>query len=100
MPSSVPLSPCHNPGLRRPPHRAASTAAAIPSEPRTASGAAPPERRAAGRDVRLDAWRWAQDNRAEDGWLPSGRDIGTRYGRHERWRRMVKRSGLADGLGM
>jgi hypothetical protein len=70
------------------------------SEPGTASGAAPPKRRVAGRDVRLDAWRWAQDNRAEDGSLPSGRDIGTRYGRHKRWGRMVKRSGLAGELGM
>ena len=35
---------------------------------------------------------------AEDGSLPSGRDIGTRYGRHERWGRQVKRSGLAGEL--
>ena len=34
---------------------------------------------------RLDARRWAQDNRAENGSLPSGRDIGIKYGRHEWW---------------
>jgi Protein of unknown function (DUF2637) len=52
----------------------------------------------AGRDVWLAAWRWAQDNRAEDGSLPSGRNIGGQYGRHERWGRMVKRAGLAGEL--
>jgi hypothetical protein len=85
---------------RRLPNPAAFTAAAGPSEQGAASGAAPPKRRVAGRDVRLETWRWAQDNRAEDGSLPSGSDIGTRYGRHERWGRMVKRSGLAGELGM
>jgi hypothetical protein len=55
-------------------------------------------RRAAGRDVWVDAWRWAQDNRAEDGSLPSGGEIARRYGRHERRGRMVKRSGLAGEL--
>jgi hypothetical protein len=49
-------------------------------------------------DVRLEAWRWAQDNRSEDGSLPSGKDIGIQYGRHERWGRLVKRSGLAGDL--
>ena len=52
-----------------------------------------------GSDVQLEAWRWAQSNRAEDGSLPSGREIGNRYGRHERWGRLVKRSGLAGELG-
>jgi hypothetical protein len=53
----------------------------------------------AGRDVRLAAWRWAQEHRSEEGSLPSGRDIGSQYGRHERWGRMVKRAGLAGELG-
>ena len=53
---------------------------------------------AAGRDVWLDAWKWAQDNRAEDGSLPSGGEIARQYGRHERWGRQVKRSGLAGEL--
>jgi hypothetical protein len=57
---------------------------------------APPK--AAGRDVWLDAWRWAQDNRAADGSLLSGGEIARQYGRHERWGRLVKRAGLAGVL--
>lgn len=34
----------------------------------------------------------------EDGSLPSGRASGIRYGRHERWGTMVKRSGMAGEL--
>jgi len=44
------------------------------------------------------AWRWAQANRASDGSLPSGSDIGREHGRHERWGRLVKRAGLAGEL--
>jgi hypothetical protein len=58
--------------------------------------ATPP--RSAGREVWLDAWKWAQDNRAENGALPSGGEIARQYGRHERWGRLVKRSGLAGEL--
>lgn len=36
------------------------------------------------------AWEWAQANRAEDGSLPSGKEIARQYGRHERWGRIVK----------
>jgi hypothetical protein len=50
---------------------------------------------AVGRGLRQDAWQWAEANRAGDGSLPSGREIARRYGRHERWGRLVKRSGLA-----
>ncbi|HEY2505190.1 MAG TPA: hypothetical protein VGI58_01630 [Streptosporangiaceae bacterium] len=49
--------------------------------------------------MQLHAWRWAQDNRARDGSLPSGKDIARQYGRHERWGRLVKRAGLAGELG-
>ncbi len=56
------------------------------------------QRSAAGREVRQDAWRWALDNRAEDGSLPPGSEIARQSGRHERWGRMVKRSGLAGQL--
>jgi hypothetical protein len=48
-----------------------------------------------GRGLRQDAWGWAEANRAGDGSLPSGREIARHYGRHERWGRLVKRSGLA-----
>jgi len=84
---------------RRSPVLAARAAAASASNRVTTSGPATHRRRAAGRDVRLDAWRWAQDNRAEDGSLPSGKDIGNQYGCQERWGRLVKRSGLAGELG-
>ncbi|MGH3406793.1 MAG: DUF2637 domain-containing protein [Streptosporangiaceae bacterium] len=50
---------------------------------------------AAGRDLQRQAWQWAQDNRTRDGSLPIGRQIADQYGRHERWGRLVKRSGLA-----
>jgi hypothetical protein len=52
----------------------------------------------AGHELRLRAWQWAQANRSGDGSLPSGRAIGRQYGRHERWGRLVKRSGLAGEL--
>jgi Protein of unknown function (DUF2637) len=65
---------------------------------RSADRAVTTARKAAGREVWADAWRWAQDNRAEDGSLPSGGQIARQYGRHERWGRLVKRSGLAGEL--
>jgi hypothetical protein len=34
-------------------------------------------------------------NRAGDGALPNGKVIAARYGRHERWGRLVKCSGMA-----
>jgi hypothetical protein len=48
-----------------------------------------------GRDLQRRAWEWAQANRAGDGTLPSGRQIARQFGRHERWGRLVKRSGCA-----
>jgi Protein of unknown function (DUF2637) len=45
-----------------------------------------------GRDMRVMAWRWALANRAGDGSLPSGKDIGREHDRHERWGRLVKRA--------
>ena len=47
----------------------------------------------AGPDVRRQAWEWATANRAADGSLPSGKVIADRYGRHERWGRLVKSAG-------
>jgi len=44
------------------------------------------------------AWQWALASSCGDGSLPSGRDIGRQHGRHERWGRLVKRSGLAGEL--
>jgi hypothetical protein len=70
-----------------------------PPAKQVTSGTVLPKRRKPGRNVQLEVWRWARDNRAEDGSLPSGRDIGSRYGRHEQWGWMVKRSGMAGELG-
>jgi hypothetical protein len=84
---------------RRPPDGSAKAATAPAIGPVSTTSAGPGRRRAAGPDVQVEAWRWAQTNRGGDGSLPSGREIGTRFGRHERWGRMVKRSGLAGDLG-
>jgi hypothetical protein len=51
-----------------------------------------------GREAQVLAWRWALAHQSGDGSLPSGRDIGRQHGRHERWGRLVKRSGLAGEL--
>jgi hypothetical protein len=71
-----------------------------PSRPGPPSEA-PGGRGGTSRDLRWLAWQWALANRAGDGSLPSGREIARQYGRHERWGRLVKRSGttgdLADG---
>ena len=58
----------------------------------------PRGRRAAGIDLQHEAWQWALANRADDGSLPSGRMIAQHYGRHERWGRLVKRTGAAGGF--
>jgi hypothetical protein len=78
------------------PIEAAKAVSALPAERagRAALTTAVPP----GRAAQLDAWLWAQQNRAGDGSLPSGKDIGRAYGRHERWGRLVKRSGLAGDL--
>jgi hypothetical protein len=58
-------------------------AAASPKSARTG-------KRPAGSDLQRHAWEWAVANRAPDGSLPSGRAIAARFGRHERWGRLVK----------
>jgi hypothetical protein len=52
-------------------------------------------RAAAGRDLQRQAWQWALANRTVDGVLPTGTEIARQYGRHERWGRLVKCSGMA-----
>jgi Protein of unknown function (DUF2637) len=87
---------------RRSPANSVATASAAganhPATARRSGKPAAPHQGDAGRDVRLDAWHWAQNNRAEDGSLPPGKEIARRYGRHERWGRLVKRAGLAGEL--
>jgi hypothetical protein len=63
-----------------------------------AHGEMPGRRGIASRDLQCQAWQWALANRADDGSLPSGRQIALQYGRHERWGRLVKRSGAAGEL--
>jgi hypothetical protein len=53
------------------------------------------DRGAAARVLQRQAWNWAQAHRADDDSLLSVREIARRYGRHERWGRLVKRSLLA-----
>ena len=78
-------------GTRR---RELSTAAPVA----LASGRQRGGQRAAGRDLQRQAWQWAMANRVADGSLPSGKVIAARYGRHERWGRLVKRLGAAGTL--
>jgi hypothetical protein len=52
----------------------------------------------AGKDLQWEAWHWALAHRASDGSLPSGREIARQFGRHERWGRLVKRTGITGGF--
>jgi hypothetical protein len=56
--------------------------------------------RASGGDagVQQRAWQWAVDNRTPKGELPPGKAIASRFGRSERWGRLVKQAGLAGRL--
>lgn len=54
--------------------------------------------RAVSRELQRQAWQWALVHRTSDGSLPSGKQIADRYGRHERWGRLVKRAGTAGEL--
>jgi len=74
---------------------AGALSAGRPGVARRDAGERPAER---GREAQVLAWQWALANRSGDGSLPSGRDIGGQHGRHERWGRLVKRSGLAGEL--
>jgi len=51
-----------------------------------------------GRVLQREAWRWAQQNRAADGDLPTGVAIARAFARSPRWGRLVKRAGLAGEL--
>jgi hypothetical protein len=74
---------------------AGASSAECPAGARPAAGERSARR---GREAQVLARQWALANRAGDGSLPSGRDIGSHCGRHERWVRLVKRSGLAGQL--
>ncbi|WP_435110347.1 DUF2637 domain-containing protein [Nocardiopsis synnemataformans] len=49
--------------------------------------------------VQTEAWRWALDHRGDGGELPSGREIAARFGRKERWGRLIKQKGQRGHLG-
>ena len=83
---------------RLPQLQPASPARSVPAGPvpgRLAAVRRRPGPGPVGWGLRQDAWQWAEANRAGDGSLPSGREIARQYGRHERWGRLVKRSGQA-----
>ncbi len=54
-----------------------------------------PGRQVLGQDLQQQAWQWATAHRGADGTLPSGKQIASHFGRHERWGRLVKRAGMA-----
>lgn len=47
--------------------------------------------------LQRQAWHWAQANRTPAGDLPSGKEIAARFGRRERWGRLVKQTGHLKG---
>jgi Protein of unknown function (DUF2637) len=71
---------------------------AVTRDPRPVRPSGAARRADSGRQAQAEAWQWALANRADDGSLPSGKDIGVHHGHHERWGRLVKSSGLAGGL--
>lgn len=78
--------------------RPAAKTTQTPSHSETARDARQPEQRgaqAAAQDVRRQAWQWALARQEVEGSLPSGKAIADRYGRHERWGRLVKSAGAA-----
>jgi hypothetical protein len=60
-------------------------------------GRTPGRRRRSASELRRQAWAWAQANRTPAGELPSGKAIAERFGRRERWGRLVKQTGHIDG---
>lgn len=48
-------------------------------------------------ELQRQAWYWAQANRTASGDLPSGKAIAERFGRRERWGRLVKQAGRIEG---
>jgi len=76
---------------------------AVRRPPTRPSGAGGRKQRAGGvggvgKELQRQAWHWALAHRASDGSLSSGREIARQYSRHERWGRLVKRSGTAGHL--
>jgi hypothetical protein len=49
-------------------------------------------------ELQHNAWQWAIANRTAAGDLPSGKAIAERFGRRERWGRLVKQAGTTGRL--
>ncbi|MFB9836697.1 DUF2637 domain-containing protein [Actinoallomurus acaciae] len=49
-------------------------------------------------ELQHNAWQWAIANRTPAGNLPSGKAIAERFGRRERWGRLVKQAGTTGRL--
>jgi hypothetical protein len=50
--------------------------------------------------LQRQAWQWALANRTPGGDLPSGKAIAERFGRRERWGRLVKQAGHTGDFGV
>ena len=93
-------------GRHGPTGSAQTSRRSVPARPAASSAGASPvpglalvaSSSAAGRELQRQAWQWALAHRSGDGSLPSGKQIADRYGRHERWGRLVKRTGIAGKL--
>ena len=74
---------------------AASPGPSGAAPPQTAIKSSPAVRKTgrAGHGLKQQAWEWAVAHRHIDGTLPTGRAIADRFGRHERWGRLVKQYG-------
>jgi hypothetical protein len=69
-----------------------------PGDPDASAAGARLRRRPQTADLRLRAWQWALANRDSYGELPAGKDIAARFGRKERWGRLVKQAGLESSF--
>ncbi len=89
------------PGKLPPPQhlKREAPASVQPAEGELSSSPGRRRKSSAGPNLQREAWCWALANRAGDGSLPSGKEIARRYSRHERWGRLVKRTGLSGELG-
>ncbi|MFI8552881.1 hypothetical protein [Spirillospora sp. NPDC077959] len=61
-------------------------------------GRARPRRGRPASGLQRQAWQWALAHRTPAGDLPSGKAIAERFGRRERWGRLVKQAGAAGRL--
>lgn len=82
------------------PARGADPVAGTDADPvdREEEAGLPVEHARDGRALQQEAWRWALQNRRDDGDLPSGVTIARAFARSPRWGRLVKKAGLTGEL--